>query len=281
MTPTLTQAQRKRLVAVGFDHPRASRMSEQPAPPTHSALDIGTATDVGRVREANEDSFLAVRPEGRDGEALVAVADGMGGHNAGEVASALAVQALQQILDDGGSTSDADALLTRALELGNRSIWDAAAEDIAKEGMGTTIVAALLRADGQAVVANVGDSRAYVFADGAAKLLTIDHTWVNQQVRAGQMTPDEARLSPFRNLLTRSLGTAPRVEIDLFKGLQLETGDALILVSDGVTGYLEERDFSTILRAASDAQEAAARLVDEAVQRGGADNATAVVVRRR
>jgi len=281
MTPTLTQARRKRLVAVAFEHPRASRMPEQPATSTQSALDIGTATDVGRVREANEDSFFAVRPAGGDGEALVAVADGMGGHNAGEVASALAVQALQQILDDSESTVAADTLLTRGLELGNRSIWDAAAEDIEKEGMGTTIVAALLDADGQAIVANVGDSRAYMFTGGTAKLLTVDHTWVNQQVRAGQMTHDEARLSPFRNLLTRSLGTAPRVEIDLFRGLRLEAGDALILVSDGVTGYLEEADFSTILHSASDAQEAAERLVEEAVQRGGADNATAVVVRRR
>jgi len=257
-------------------------MPEQPATSTQSALDIGTATDVGRVREANEDSFLAVRPAGaRDGEALVAVADGMGGHKAGEVASALAVQALQQMLDDSDPTVAADALLTRGFELGNRSIWEAAAEDVDKEGMGTTFVAALLNAAGQAVVANVGDSRAYVLAGGTAKLLTVDHTWVNQQVRAGQMTEHEARLSPFRNLLTRSLGSAPRVEIDLFMGLQLEAGDALILVSDGVTGYLEERDFSSILHAAGDAQEAAERLVEEAVQRGGADNATAVVVRRR
>ena len=257
-------------------------MPEQPTTSTQSALDIGTATDVGRVREANEDSFLAVCPAGsRDGEALVAVADGMGGHKAGEVASALAVQSLQQMLDDSDPAVEADALLTGALELGNRSIWQAAAEDLEKEGMGTTIVAAVLNADGRVVVANVGDSRAYVFAGGKAKLLTVDHTWVNQQVRAGQMTEHEARLSPFRNLLTRSLGSAPRVDIDLFMGLQLEAGDALILVSDGVTGYLEERDFSSILRAASDAQEAAERLVEEAVQRGGADNATAVVVRRR
>jgi serine/threonine protein phosphatase PrpC len=255
---------------------------QQPATSTQSALDIGSATDVGRVREANEDSFLAVWPAGvRDSEALVAVADGMGGHKAGEVASALAVQSLQQMLDDSDAAVEPGALLTRALELGNRSIWEAAAEDVDKEGMGTTIVAAVLTAAGQAVVANVGDSRAYVFADGQAKLLTVDHTWVNQQVRAGQMTEHEARISPFRNLLTRSLGSAPRVEIDLFKGLQLEAGDALILVSDGVTGYLEERDFSSILHAASGAQEAAERLVEEAVQRGGADNATAVVVRRR
>jgi serine/threonine protein phosphatase PrpC len=257
-------------------------MTEQPATSTQSALDIGTATDVGRVREANEDSLLAVRGTGvRDGEALVAVADGMGGHKAGEVASAIAVETLQQSLNDSDPGVEADTLLMRALELGNRSIWEAAAEDLDKEGMGTTIVAALLSGDGVVVIANVGDSRAYVFAAGHAKLVTDDHTWVNQQVRAGQMTEREARVSPFRNLLTRSLGSAPRVEIDLFTDVRLEPGDALVLVSDGVTGYLEERDFTTILRASADAQQAAERLVKEAVERGGADNATAVVVRRR
>jgi protein phosphatase len=257
-------------------------MPEKPATSTQSALDIGTATDVGRVREANEDSFLAIRPTGvRDGQALVAVADGMGGHKAGEVASALAVEALEQALTDSEPTVEADKLLLRALERGNRAIWEAAAADLEKEGMGTTIVAAMLGPDGQVLIANVGDSRAYAYTQAKAELVTIDHTWVNQQVRSGQMTEREARISPFRNLLTRSLGSAPRVEIDLFREVQLEVGDALVLVSDGVTGYLEEDDVTDIMRAAIDAQAAAERLVAEAVQRGGADNATAVVVRRR
>lgn len=257
-------------------------MPEQPATSTQSALDIGTATDVGRVREANEDSYLAIRLTGvRDGQVLVAVADGMGGHKAGEVASELAVRSLQQTLDEIDPTAAAETLLMRALELGNRTIWEAAAEDLEKEGMGTTIVAAMLSADGRVVIANVGDSRAYGFADDQARLVTSDHTWVNQQVLARQMTEREALVSPFRNLLTRSLGSAPRVEIDLFQGIQLNVGDALILVSDGVTGYLDEHDVASILRTSTAAQEAAERLVEEAVQRGGADNATAVVVRRR
>src|SRR5260370_10115738 len=127
--PAPPRAGRKRPVAVGFDHRLATiRMPEQPATSTQSALDIGTATDVGRVREANEDSLLAVRPAGeRDGEALVAVADGMGGHKAGEVASALAVQALQRVLDDIDPAVAADARLTRAVGRGNRPVWGAAA----------------------------------------------------------------------------------------------------------------------------------------------------------
>jgi serine/threonine protein phosphatase PrpC len=257
-------------------------MTEERLTVTYTALDIGLATDVGRVREANEDALLAVRPDGvRDGQVLVAVADGMGGHKAGEVASALAVDSLRRALDETDASTMADALLIQGVKLANRTIWDAAAVDPDKEGMGTTLVCALLTADGQAVIANVGDSRAYAFIGGAATLTTSDHTWVNEQVLSGQMSEDDARSSPFRNLLTRALGSTPNVEVDLFSGLRLEVGDALILVSDGVTGYLDEDDISAVLLEAVTAQQAAQRIVDEAVQRGGADNATAVVVRRQ
>jgi protein phosphatase len=251
------------------------------AQPPLNGLDIGSATDVGRVREANEDALLAVRADGvRAGQALIAVADGMGGHKAGEVASELAIRSLTRTLEQADPQAAPDLLLTQAVELANRTIWETAAADLEKEGMGTTLVAAVLDADGTAVIANVGDSRAYSVAGGQARLVTIDHTWVNQQVRSGQMSEREARFSPFRNLLTRSLGSQPRVDVDLFTGLQLRAGDALVLVSDGITGYLDERDVSTVLGAAKSAQEAAERLVEEAVARGGADNATAVVVRR-
>jgi protein phosphatase len=147
--------------------------------------------------------------------------------------------------------------------------------------MGTTLVCALLTAAGEVAIANVGDSRAYALADGRATLVTIDHTWVNQQVLDGQMSEREARHSPFRNLLTRSLGNTPDVEVDVFAGLRLDQGDGLVLVSDGVTGYLDERDLASVMRESITSQEAAERLVAEAVARGGADNATAVVVRRK
>ena len=163
----------------------------------HAALDIGTATDVGRVRAANEDALLAVLADGaREGQVLVAVADGMGGHKAGEVASALAVESLQRTFQEVDASETPQDLLTHALQRGNQTIWEAAAEDVEKEGMGTTLVCALLTADGQAVIANVGDSRAYAFSAGEAVLVTVDHTWVNQQVLAGQMSEREARHSP-------------------------------------------------------------------------------------
>ena len=245
-------------------------------------MDIGAATDVGRVRAGNEDALLVLHPQGaRKGQFVVAVADGMGGHKAGEVASALAVESLRRAIEQADAHAPADALLAQAAQLGNERIWSAAAEDMEKEGMGTTLVAALVESDGRVVIANVGDSRAYAYLNRETVLVTEDHTWVNQQVMAGQMSQREARYSPFRNLLTRTLGNSPRVDVDVFSGLQLESGDALILVSDGVTGYLDESDFSEVLNDVDAAQAAAERLVQEAVNRGGADNATAVVVRRR
>jgi protein phosphatase len=244
-------------------------------------MDIGSATDVGRVREINEDSLLVVELTGpRQGQVVVAVADGMGGHQAGEVASQLAVESLQRAVESAGGSVETEALLTAAVALGNQTIWDAAAADVKKDGMGTTLVCALVGDDGHVVIANVGDSRAYAYINGEASLVTADHTWVHEQVLAGQMSQREASVSPFRNLLTRTLGNAPRVDVDVFAGLRLEAGDGLILVSDGVTGYLDEGDLSLVLRESEGAEAAAQRLVAEAIERGGADNATAVVVRR-
>jgi PPM family protein phosphatase len=239
-----------------------------------AGLDIGSATDVGRVRESNEDALLTLpHPSGQ--RVLVAVADGMGGHNAGEVASAIAVESLQRIYSAASSTP-----LEHAIAEANQNIWQAASEDIAKDGMGTTLVCAIVDASGEISLANVGDSRAYAVSGGQARLVTIDHTWVTDQVRAGQMSPEDARISPYRNLLTRSLGAQPLVQVDVFDDLRLESGDALVLCSDGVTTYLDARDVSHEVAAAASAQDAAERLVKLAVRRGGADNATAVVVRR-
>jgi serine/threonine protein phosphatase PrpC len=257
-------------------------MSDHSVTHAPAGLDVGAATDVGRVREANEDALLALAAGGpRDGQMLVAVADGMGGHKAGEVASALAVESLTQALQQTDPAAPSEDLLVQAVQLANRTIWEAAAQDAEKEGMGTTLVCAMVDDAGQVVIANVGDSRAYGVTDGRAKLVTSDHTWVNQQVQSGQMSEREAQRSPYRNLLTRSLGGTPRVQVDMFTGLQLGPGDALVLVSDGVSGYLDARDVASIMRQSNTAQAAAEKLVREAVERGGADNATAVVVRRR
>jgi protein phosphatase len=244
---------------------------------TQILVRVGAAgrSECGPVRAINQDCFAI------DAQAKAfLVADGMGGHKAGEVASALAIDALRHALAEPYGGSTLAARLARAVERANSSIWQAALGDPDKEGMGTTLVCALLTEAGDVTIANVGDSRAYAIAQGRARLVTIDHTWVNQQVLGGQMSERDARHSPFRNLLTRSLGNTPEVDVDVFGDLRLENGDALVLVSDGVTGYLDERDLVTLLRESTTAQAAAERLVEEAVARGGADNATAVVVRR-
>jgi PPM family protein phosphatase len=247
-------------------------------------LDIGRVTDVGRVREANEDALLATR---LDGLVLLAVADGMGGHAAGEVASRLAIESLGGALEGTLECDAADspsAALRGAVEHANSAVWDAATADATLAGMGTTLVAALIEIQmqldvgrGRAVVANVGDSRAYLVAGGAARLLTTDHTWVMERVSRGELSEAEARLHPYRNVLLRCIGTDPRVQVDLVEDVPLAVGDALVLVSDGVTGYLDAADVAGAFDRAATAQEVAERLVQQALQRGGADNATAVV----
>jgi serine/threonine protein phosphatase PrpC len=299
---------RTRTHALAFGHTATRDTVTRARMPEHAAsasarlhhqpeLEVGSATDVGRVREMNEDALLVLEPAaasptqpGASSTAdsgsltVLAVADGMGGHKAGEVASAMAVESLRAAFSRtaSGPGTPENPDLRDVIEMANRAIWDAAGRDLEKDGMGTTLVCGVMNADGAGVVANVGDSRAYLVADTeSATLVTSDHTWVNEQVLSGQMTERQARTSPYRNLLTRSLGSAPHVDVDIFAPVRLEPGHALVLVSDGVTGYLDERDIAAILRAASNAQAAAERLVAEAVARGGADNATAVVAIRR
>lgn len=246
-------------------------------------LDVGGATDVGRVRPGNEDALLVLAsPLAEDDAILIAVADGMGGHNAGEVASALAVEALREAVFRAPEAANAaaDALLKRAVLWANQVIWEEAQTDAAKLGMGTTLVCALLRPDGSVFVANVGDSRGYVVGARGARQVTVDHSWVMERVLAGDMSQAEAERSPFRSVLTRSLGMGPRAEVDVFTEVHVERGEALLLCSDGVTTYLGERDFPAVMAEAVDAQDAAERIVRRAVERGGADNATAVVARR-
>lgn len=255
------------------------------------AYDIGAATHVGHVREVNEDALLAPPGSGPAagvgaGDLLLAVADGMGGHQAGEVASGLAVQALEGALpvsDAGaaGPSATPAERLQRAVARANRLVWEAASRDPANHGMGTTLVCALLHANGEATLANVGDSRAYLVANGRAHQVTVDNSWVVDQVRSGRMTQREADNSPYRHVLSRSLGVMPSVDVDLYPDVRLRPGDWLVLCSDGVSGYLRPSDLSRLAVVTSSAQEFADRLVQLALDRGGADNATVVVARHR
>ncbi len=242
-------------------------------------LDVAQLTDVGRKRPHNEDNMAYVIP--KDGQvmakkgALFIVADGMGGHAAGEVASEIAVDTVSSIyyLDEN---EDLALSLMNAIKRANALIHQRAAENMLRSGMGTTCVAAVLRGN-MAYVANVGDSRAYLVRHGQARQVSQDHSWVEEQVRAGLLTKDQARSHAQRNVITRSLGTQAEVEVDVFSEI-LEEGDTFVLCSDGLSGSLGEDD----LRAIVDQylpQESVYHLVERANENGGPDNITAIVVR--
>lgn len=229
------------------------------------ASTFGSRTDVGCVREHNEDS-LAVAPP------LYVVCDGMGGHAAGEVASEIAAEIIAK---RAPRHLDAEAL-GRAVEEANLAIIRAAREGAGREGMGTTCTAAMLENE-RLVIAQVGDSRAYLLHNGKLQQLTRDHSLMADLVEAGQITPEEAKTHPQRSVITRALGSDPHTEPDLYE-LNVETGDRLLLCSDGLSTMLEDLEIEQVMRKVSDPQRCAAVLVNEAIAAGGYDNVTVVVV---
>jgi protein phosphatase len=234
--------------------------------------DWAAATDVGRVRAKNEDCYLA------DGEAGVfAVADGMGGHAAGEVASRLAVRVTdKRLLECTEETEKADCLRSALLEA-NRAIREASREHPSRAGMGTTATTLLVEANGQYAIGHIGDSRAYLLRDGHLRRLTEDHTYVQQLVNRGRLTDEQARLHPRSSLLTRALGTDDHVDVDLYRG-SLHPGDRLLLCSDGLTGMMSDRQLADLLGSVPDPKALVDRLILVANEAGGSDNITVVVV---
>lgn len=230
-----------------------------------SNAQFGSRTDVGCVREHNEDS-LAVAPP------LYVVCDGMGGHAAGEVASEIAVDVIAQSAPDHANA----AALGQAVEEANLAIIKAAREGVGRAGMGCTCTAAILEKD-RLVIAQVGDSRAYLLHHGKLQQLTRDHSLVADLIEAGQITEAEARVHPQRSVITRALGSDPRTAPDLFE-ISVEAGDRLLLCSDGLSTMLEDNQIEKILASSDDPQRCAAQLVNEAIGRGGYDNVTVIVV---
>lgn len=226
---------------------------------------FGSRTDVGCVREHNEDSLVVAPP-------LYVVCDGMGGHAAGEVASEIAVNVIAQ---RAPSFPDAEAL-GQAVEEANLAIIQGAHEGVGRAGMGCTCTAAMLENE-RLIIAQVGDSRAYLLHQGRIQQLTRDHSLVADLVEAGQITPAEARVHPQRSVITRALGSDPRTQPDLFE-INVETGDRLLLCSDGLSSMIEDHEIEDILNHAADPQLAASQLVNAAIAAGGFDNVTVVVV---
>jgi PPM family protein phosphatase len=224
-------------------------------------------SDVGRQRSANEDS-LVLRPP------FFAVADGMGGAKAGEVASAIAAGAFE---DAPAAGEQAEAQLTQLLREANRRIYDLALTDEAHRGMGTTLTAAKVHGD-EISLGHVGDSRAYLLRDGELSQLTRDHSLVAELERSGQITPEAAEHHPQRSIITRALGPEPDVEVDTYT-LAGRDGDLFLLCSDGLTSMISDDEVSAILRGADDLDSAAEALIRAANQSGGKDNITVVMFR--
>ena len=227
-------------------------------------------TDTGRQREANEDSYFASPP-------LFAVADGMGGAQAGEVASRVAVEAFERAGSAGDGDLPPEELLRRTVQLANRRIFELAQGDSSRSGMGTTLTAALLRGD-EISFGHVGDSRAYVLRDGKLKQITDDHSLVEELRRQGRLTRDQAADHPQRSVITRALGPEPQVEVDTMT-FRARPGDLFLLCSDGLTTMLSDDEMLAILRREGSLERAARRLVKAANDRGGRDNITVVLFR--
>lgn len=244
----------------------------------HPMIKMGAKTDLGRVRENNEDKFDFFEPDDPDVLALkgsfYAVADGMGGHAAGQIASEMALKSVIKRYYADPSPDVADSL-RRAVYEANRLIYDAAQMIIERSGMGTTITAIVIRGD-ELYFAQVGDSRGYLIREGKIRQITEDHSWVAEQVKRGVITEEEAAYSPFRNVITRSLGNAPHVECDIFTE-KLQPEDKIVLCSDGLSGNLNAQDILDTVNDKSPSQ-AAVDLIETANERGGNDNITTVVV---
>jgi PPM family protein phosphatase len=242
-------------------------------------------THVGKQRQHNEDAFL-VADEAR----LYLVADGMGGHAAGEIASRIAVDSISEFIlhtkeDDGTWPHAYDEHYTRstnrlmaAVRLANTRVLEAMRKDARLRGMGTTVVACLADDDTMSV-AHVGDSRAYLVRDGRLSRLTNDHSWVFEQVQAGMLTEEEAEKHPLRSVITRALGGALQVSPDASE-VASKPGDVYLLCSDGLTGMLPEEEILRVVNEhLDDLERACQELIDRANEHGGLDNVTAILVK--
>jgi len=232
-------------------------------------------TDVGMIRSGNEDNFTVDASPTRG---IFIVADGMGGHAAGEVASEMAVRIVQRelapIRDLDGE--DVVQMVATALKRANRAIHDRTLTETDKQGMGTT-VSALLLAGSRYLIGQVGDSRVYLLRDGNLTQLTKDHSYVQEQVDAGFLTPEQARYHPYSNVITRCVGAGHDVEPDIYRG-EARPGDLFLVASDGLTGMVDDRRLTQLLASRAEPDRKVQSLIAEANGRGGLDNITAIIV---
>ncbi|MEJ2679850.1 MAG: Stp1/IreP family PP2C-type Ser/Thr phosphatase [Gemmatimonadota bacterium] len=232
-------------------------------------------TDTGRVRRQNEDALL-VRPD----IGVYAVADGMGGHAAGEVASAIAVETIDRTVQEAAARgTDPLEVIEDAVLAANAAILAEARRDPAQQGMGTTATVLVTNGDTRYRIAHVGDSRAYLLREDDLRQISVDHTWVHEQVRRGRLTEKDARRHPFASVLTRVLGTEEEVHVDVVDG-DTRAGDVFLLCSDGLTAVLDDAALRVVLSRPDSLEERAGELVRAALEGGGPDNITVVLVAR-
>ena len=237
-------------------------------------LQYGAGTDIGCVREHNEDAYGA-RPD----LGLFIVADGMGGHAAGEVAADMTVRIVEEVVEQRTSPKDrlSSDVLREALQIANREVYARAQREPERGNMGSTVVVLLLRGR-QYAIAHVGDSRIYRMRECRMELLTRDHSFVQLLLDQGLLTPKEAKTHPQRNVITRAIGTDSTVEVDTATG-RILPGDTFLLCSDGLSGVVDEEQIGAVLRKVRDPQQACEELLRWAREAGGPDNTTVVIVR--
>jgi protein phosphatase len=227
------------------------------------------------IRSGNEDNFTVDASPTRG---IFIVADGMGGHAAGEVASEMAVNIVQRELSPVRDLDGEDVvqMVATALKRANRAIHDRTLTETDKQGMGTT-VSALLLAGTRYLIGQVGDSRVYLLRDGGLTQLTKDHSYVQEQVDAGFLTPEQARYHPYSNVITRCVGAGNDVEPDIYRG-EAREGDLFLVASDGLTGMVDDRRLAQLLGSRAEPDRKVQSLIAEANGRGGLDNITAIIV---
>lgn len=236
-------------------------------------------SDVGKVRELNEDSFFIEGFAEEKPFGFCVLADGMGGHNAGEVASSMAVDIIsREILASEETDNNAEIarFLTAALDFANNEIYNESVTDSSKAGMGTTAVILYITGD-IAYIANIGDSRAYILEDGSLRQLTVDHSVVQKLVESGSITAEDARVHPERNIITKALGTEPEENYDIFE-IPIKPGDRLLLCSDGLSDMLTDNEIGEILNRNLSDEETGNILISEANEHGGNDNITVLLL---
>lgn len=234
-------------------------------------------TNTGLVRDINQDSFRIIERKGSDTPVFIILADGMGGHNAGELASGLAVEYAANKAEIAKITrKNHAAFITKTMNEANALVFEKAQEDIAHIGMGTTMIMAVV-SKGNLCIGHIGDSRVYLLRGGTLERITTDHSLIEELVNSGAITRTEAENHPSKNIITKALGCSPEVSADIYNS-KTEPGDIVLLCTDGLTNMVRENEIASILKRNENPEEACRELIEKANEYGGEDNVTAIAV---